>query len=80
MYKAVLGLHFKRKEQKKQAQLAQHAGRIRFRADPRVIPLEGFDEGFGHAVHAASPAVNRPASPARAVDHLFLINLLSRVE
>ena len=31
-------------------ELAQHAGRIGSRADPSVIPLEGFDEGFGHAV------------------------------
>src|ERR1051325_6766946 len=31
-------------------ELAQHAGRIRPRADPRVIPFEGFDEGFSHTV------------------------------
>jgi hypothetical protein len=31
-------------------ELAQHTGRVGPRADPRVIPLEGFDEGFSHAV------------------------------
>src|SRR5215471_489331 len=31
-------------------ELAQHTGRIGFRADPRVIPLDGFDEGLGHTV------------------------------
>src|SRR4051812_25684511 len=31
-------------------ELAQHAGRIGLRTDPRVIPFESFDEGFSHAV------------------------------
>src|SRR5436190_120957 len=31
-------------------ELAQHAGRVWLRTDPGVIPFEGFDEGFSHAV------------------------------
>src|ERR1041384_2417513 len=38
-------------------ELTQHAGRVRLRTDPRVIPLEGFDEGFSHAVRLG--ALNR---------------------
>ena len=31
-------------------ELAQHASRIGFRADQRVIPFEQFDKGFGHTI------------------------------
>src|ERR671931_346145 len=31
-------------------ELTQDAGRIELRTYPRVIPFEGFDEGFSHAV------------------------------
>src|SRR5438270_6205921 len=31
-------------------ELAQHAGCVGLRADPRVIPFEGFDKAFSHAV------------------------------
>src|SRR5688572_28880094 len=31
-------------------ELAQYAIRVRLRADPRVIALDGLDKGFGHAI------------------------------
>ena len=50
-------------------ELTQHAGRVGLCADPRVIPFEGFDESFSHAVRLGTldrcRAGNQPDVPGQ---------------